>query len=190
MQVGLEAGEALRRDRVAQLELQRRVAVLPQCLSTAQHRMVSRVSRHPVRAAVSTANRKHALAAGDAAEDCTVSRAAGTSEYGRALRSASGGARRRCTRRRDCARRGGARTPTSWPVALAEGSNRITATVTAEDGTTTQTYTVTVTRAAAVAPLTAPFGSAPASHGGSAFTVRLRFTGLFGWRLCIDATAS
>lgn len=31
-------------------------------------------------------------------------------------------------------------------VALAEGSNRITATVTAEDGTTTQTYTVTVTR--------------------------------------------
>ena len=32
-------------------------------------------------------------------------------------------------------------------VALAEGANRITVTVTAEDGTTTQTYTVTVTRA-------------------------------------------
>ena len=32
-------------------------------------------------------------------------------------------------------------------VALAEGANRITVTVTAEDGTTTKTYTVTVTRA-------------------------------------------
>ena len=68
---------------------------------------------------------------------------------------------------------------TSRTVALAEGSNAITVTVTAEDGTTTTAYTVTVTRqvAAPATPLTASFESAPASHDGStAFTVRLSFT--------------
>ena len=39
--------------------------------------------------------------------------------------------------------------PDPNPVALAEGTTTITVTVTAEDGTTTQAYTVTVTRAAA-----------------------------------------
>ena len=39
--------------------------------------------------------------------------------------------------------------PDPNPVALAEGTTTITVTVTAEDGTTTQDYTVTVTRAAA-----------------------------------------
>ena len=37
---------------------------------------------------------------------------------------------------------------TQWTVALAEGSNAIAVAVTAEDGATTKTYTVTVTRAA------------------------------------------
>ena len=72
---------------------------------------------------------------------------------------------------------------TTRTVALAEGSNTITVAVTAEDGATTRTYTLTVTREAAVAPepvvhrLKAVFGSAPESHDGrNAFTVRLRFT--------------
>ena len=67
----------------------------------------------------------------------------------------------------------------SRTVALAEGPNAITVTVTADDGTTAAAYTVTVTRevAAPATPLTASFGSAPASHDGStAFTVRLSFS--------------
>ena len=50
-------------------------------------------------------------------------------------------------------------------VILVEGANVIAVTVTAEDGTTTRTYTVTVTRAAA--PLTASFASLPESHAGT-----------------------
>ena len=61
-------------------------------------------------------------------------------------------------------------------VSLAAGANAITATVTAEDGVTTATYTVTVTRAAVV-PLTASFEHVPASHDGTgAFGLTLRFS--------------
>ncbi|MCY3814170.1 MAG: sulfatase-like hydrolase/transferase [Gammaproteobacteria bacterium] len=73
----------------------------------------------------------------------------------------------------------GSTTGTSRTVALAEGLNAITVTVTAEDGVTTAVYTVTVTRevAAPATPLTASFSSAPASHDGSkAFRVRLSFS--------------
>ncbi len=60
-------------------------------------------------------------------------------------------------------------------VALAEGANEITVTVTAEDGTTTRTYTVTVTRAGS--SLTAQFLQLPATHDGqAAFTFELRFS--------------
>ena len=58
-------------------------------------------------------------------------------------------------------------------VALAEGANVITVTVTAEDGTTTQTYTVTVTRASLpVATIAA--GPTPVTEGTAAtYTVTL-----------------
>ncbi len=66
---------------------------------------------------------------------------------------------------------------TSRTVALAEGSNTITVTVTAEDGVTTETYTVTVTREAAGTALTAGFESVPDGHdGSSAFDLRVRFS--------------
>ena len=58
-------------------------------------------------------------------------------------------------------------------MALAEGPNRITVTVTAEDGTTTKAYTVTVTRLAQPAA-TVTAGTSPVSEGTAAtFTVRL-----------------
>ena len=50
-------------------------------------------------------------------------------------------------------------------VSLVEGENRITVTVTAEDGWTTRTYAVTVTRV--VRRLTGRFDNVPASHDGS-----------------------
>ena len=58
-------------------------------------------------------------------------------------------------------------------VTLAEGSNEVAITVTAEDGTTTRTYTVTVTRLALpVATIAA--GTTPVTEGATAtFTVRL-----------------
>ena len=61
-------------------------------------------------------------------------------------------------------------------IALAVGDNNaIAATVTAADGATTRTYTVTVTRAAA--PLTARFASVPGHEGaGTAATLRLEFS--------------
>ena len=61
-------------------------------------------------------------------------------------------------------------------VALAEDANTISVTVTAEDGVATQTYTVTVTRAAVA--LTAAFEGVPASHDGdsTSFTLGLRFS--------------
>ena len=59
-------------------------------------------------------------------------------------------------------------------VSLAEGANAITVTVMAEDETITQTYTVTVARAAA---LTASVENLPAAHdGATAFTFELRFS--------------
>ena len=60
-------------------------------------------------------------------------------------------------------------------LSLAEGSNVITIEVTAEDGDTTQTYTVTVTRAGP--PLTARFEEAPATHNGTdPLTFRIAFS--------------
>ena len=60
-------------------------------------------------------------------------------------------------------------------VALAVGGNAIAVTVTAADGATTRTYTVSVTRAAA--PLTARFASVPGHEGaGTAATLRLEFS--------------
>ena len=60
-------------------------------------------------------------------------------------------------------------------LSLAEGSNVITIEVTAEDGNTTQTYTVTVTRAGP--PLTARFEEAPATHNGTdPLTFRIAFS--------------
>ena len=56
-------------------------------------------------------------------------------------------------------------------VSLAVGANEIAVTATAEDGYTTKTYTVTVTRAAP--PLTGRFMSLPEAHSGSG-TVVLR----------------
>ena len=50
---------------------------------------------------------------------------------------------------------------------LVEGANEIVLTVTAEDGNTTQTYTVTVTRAAVVTDTTAPSASGAAVDGTS-----------------------
>ena len=66
-------------------------------------------------------------------------------------------------------------------VALAVGANVITVEVTAEDGQTTKTYRVTVTRAAAVPPqqsgLTAEFQEAPETHDGTnPFTFRIAFS--------------
>ena len=60
-------------------------------------------------------------------------------------------------------------------VSLAEGTNEIVVTVTAEDGETTQTYTATVTRAGP--PLTASFASLPEAHTGSGTVVlRVQFS--------------
>ena len=63
---------------------------------------------------------------------------------------------------------------TSRTSNLAVGANTITATVTAQDGETTRTYTVTVTRAAAppVASIAADAGSV-AEGGSAAFTISL-----------------
>ena len=58
-------------------------------------------------------------------------------------------------------------------VTLAEGANRITLTVTAEDGTTTKTYTVTVTRAG-LPEASIAAASSPVTEGTAAsFTVTL-----------------
>ena len=57
-------------------------------------------------------------------------------------------------------------------VRLEEGENVIAVTVTAEDGITTQTYTVTVFQV--VRPLTGRFESVPQAHSGSGTTVALR----------------
>ena len=66
---------------------------------------------------------------------------------------------------------------TSRNVSLAEGSNTITVTVTAEDGETTANYTVTVTREAAETALAAGFERVPDGHDGSSpFELRVRFT--------------
>ena len=60
-------------------------------------------------------------------------------------------------------------------ASLVEGANEISVTVTAEDGETTQAYTVTVTRAGP--PLTASFVSLPDTHGGSGTVVlRVQFS--------------
>ena len=60
-------------------------------------------------------------------------------------------------------------------VELAVGANVITVEVTAEDGQTTNIYTVTVNRAGT--PLTAEFQEAPESHNGTdAFTFRIAFS--------------
>ena len=68
-------------------------------------------------------------------------------------------------------------------VDLAVGDNAITIEVTAEDGQTTKTYTVTVTRAEAppstnpAPPLTARFEEVPQSHNGTdPFTFRIAFS--------------
>ncbi len=64
---------------------------------------------------------------------------------------------------------------TSRTVALAEGANTITVTVTATDGETTGIYTVTVTRDTPV--LTARFENPPNRHdGSSAFDLSVRFS--------------
>lgn len=57
-------------------------------------------------------------------------------------------------------------------VRLEEGENVIAVTVAAEDGITTQTYTVTVFQV--VRPLTGRFESVPQAHSGSGTTVTLR----------------
>ena len=59
------------------------------------------------------------------------------------------------------------------PVALAEGANEIRVTVTAEDGSTTKTYTVTVTRAS-LPVVTIGAGATPVTEGtGASFTLTL-----------------
>ncbi len=58
-------------------------------------------------------------------------------------------------------------------VSLAEGANQITVTVTAEDGTTTQAYTVTVTRAGMPEVSIAAVSSAVTEGAAAAFDVRL-----------------
>ena len=69
----------------------------------------------------------------------------------------------------------GSTTGGSRAVSLAYGANTITATVTAADGQTTATYTVTVTRAQP--PLTASFHDVPKTHDGETeFTFELRFS--------------
>ena len=57
-------------------------------------------------------------------------------------------------------------------VALGEGDNAISVTVTAADGTTERTYAVTVTRPAA--PLTGRFTTVPNGHAGAGTEVTLR----------------
>ena len=60
-------------------------------------------------------------------------------------------------------------------VEMAVGANAISVVVTAEDGQTTNIYTVTVTRAGP--PLTAEFQEAPATHDGTdPFTLRIAFS--------------
>ena len=62
-------------------------------------------------------------------------------------------------------------------VALAEGDNAVTIEVTAEDGQTTKTYTVAVTRGEAPPQLTAQFEDPPESHNGTdPFTFRIAFS--------------
>ena len=71
----------------------------------------------------------------------------------------------------------GGATDADGTVSLDVGSNVITVEVTAEDDSTTRTYTVTVTRAAPSPPLTASIHSEPVSHDGQAeFTFELRFS--------------
>ncbi|MCY4556464.1 MAG: cadherin-like beta sandwich domain-containing protein, partial [Chloroflexi bacterium] len=65
-------------------------------------------------------------------------------------------------------------------TALSVGSNELSVSVTAEDGKTRKTYTVTVTRGAAQ-PLTVAFENAPAEHaGGDPFAIDLRFSEALG----------
>ena len=59
------------------------------------------------------------------------------------------------------------------PVSLVEGANEIAVTVTAEDGTTTKTYTVTVTRAGLPEVTIAPSASLVTEGTAAAFEVRL-----------------
>ena len=59
-------------------------------------------------------------------------------------------------------------------VALAVGDNTISVEVTAEDGQTTKTYTVTVARAET--PLTARFQDVPAEHNGRDVSFRIAFS--------------
>ena len=59
-------------------------------------------------------------------------------------------------------------------VSLAAGANEITVTVTAEDGTTVQVYTVTVTRAGSPAATIAAVSSSVTEGTAAAFTVTLR----------------
>ena len=70
---------------------------------------------------------------------------------------------------------GGSTQGTSRTVSLSSGDNEITVTVTAEDGTTTGVYTVTVTRADPVVPaVTIVAGASPVTEGTAAsFTVSL-----------------
>ena len=66
----------------------------------------------------------------------------------------------------------------SRTAALEVGTNTITVTVTAADGTTTLAYSVTVTRerSSEATPLTAEFRSVPARHDGNAFQLQLHFS--------------
>ena len=75
-------------------------------------------------------------------------------------------------------------------VALAEEVNVVTVTVTAADGVTVRSYTVTVTRAATEPPLTARLVGMPASHDGtSAFRFELALSEeiRIGYRTVRDA---
>ena len=65
----------------------------------------------------------------------------------------------------------------SAAIALDVGANALTVRVTAEDTTTVKDYTVTVTRRAADAPLTASFEGVPAEHDGKTpFSILLRLS--------------
>ncbi len=65
----------------------------------------------------------------------------------------------------------------SAAIALDVGANALTVRVTAEDTTTVQDYTVTVTRQAAGLPLTASFEGVPDEHDGeTAFSILLRLS--------------